>query len=133
MNRRQFLITTAAAVASGCASMDDGNNSRLSRVGRVVNAGPVANYAADGVYDAFADVGFFVVTRQGKLTVLSAICTHRKCKLMAEPDHSFYCKCHGSTFDPNGNATTGPAKRPLPVLSSTINERQELIVIVPGS
>jgi Rieske Fe-S protein len=133
MNRRQFLITTAAAVTSGCASMDDGNNSRLLRVGRVINAGPVANYAADGVYDAFGDLGFFVISKEGKLTVLSSICTHRYCKLKAEPDHSFYCKCHGSTFDPGGNVTAGPARRALPVLSATVNERQELIVTVPGS
>ena len=133
MNRRQFLITTAAAVTSGCTSMDDGANSRLSRVGRVTNAGPVANYAAEGVYDTFADLGFFLISKEGKLTVLSAVCTHRKCKLTAEPDHSFYCKCHGSTFDPSGNVTAGPARRALPILSVTVNERQELIVTVPGS
>jgi len=93
----------------------------------------VARYAADGVYDGFSDEGFFIITKEGKLTVLSAICTHRRCKLKAEPDHSFYCKCHGSIFDPNGNATTGPAKRPLPVLSTTVNERQELIVSIPAT
>ncbi len=133
MNRRQFLITTVAAVTTGCASVDNKNGSGVLRVGRVINAGPVANYAADGVYDAFGDLGFFVISKEGKLTVLSAICTHRNCKLKAEPDHSFYCKCHGSTFDPNGNVTAGPARRALPVLSSIVNERQELIVTVPGS
>jgi cytochrome b6-f complex iron-sulfur subunit len=133
MNRRQFLIATAATVTAGCTSVDNGNGSGATRPARLINAGPVAHYAADGVYDSFGDVGFFVVSKDGKLTVLSAICTHRTCKLNAERDHSFYCKCHGSTFDPNGNVTHGPAKRPLPVLSSVINERQELIVTVPGS
>ena len=95
MNRRQFLITTVAAVTTGCASVvDNKNGSGVLRVGRVINAGPVANYAADGVYDAFGDLGFFVISKEGKLTVLSAICTHGNCKLKAGPDHSFYCKCH---------------------------------------
>jgi len=133
MNRRQFLITTAAVVTAGCGSIENANDSGKARGSRVINAGPASHYAADGVYDAFVDEGFFVISKQGKLTILSAICTHRRCKLKAEPDHSFYCKCHGSTFDPSGHAVTGPAKRPLPVLSSTVNDQQELIVTVPGS
>jgi Rieske Fe-S protein len=133
MNRRHFIIATATAVTTGCGSIKNTDDSGGNHGLRVLNAGPVSNYAADGVYNAFADEGFFVISKQGKLTVLSAICTHRRCKLKTEPDHSFYCKCHGSTFDPNGNAITGPAKRPLPVLPSTLNERQELIVTVPGS
>ncbi len=48
----------------------------------------------------YRDFGFFVIRRGDQLLALSAICTHRKCKLYAEPDSSFYCKCHGSTFDP---------------------------------
>ena len=98
-----------------------------------MNVGPMARYAADGVYDRFAAEGFFIISREGKVTALSAICTHRRCKLQAEPNHSFYCKCHGSTFDPNGNATRGPAKRPLPELSTTVNEKGELVVMVPGA
>jgi Rieske Fe-S protein len=133
MNRRQFLIAAALTVTAGCASVDNNNRSGVAQVGRVINAGPVANYSADGVYDAFADLGFFVISKQGKITVLSAACTHRKCKLTAEPDHSFYCKCHGSTFDPGGNVTAGPATRALPLLSSIVNERQELLVTVPRS
>lgn len=126
-------MTTAAVVTAGCGSLENVNDSAKTHGWRVINAGPVSHYAADGVYDAFGDEGFFVISNQGNLTILSAICTHRRCKLKAEPDHSFFCKCHGSTFDPHGNATTGPAKRPLPVLSSTVNDQQELIVTVPGS
>jgi cytochrome b6-f complex iron-sulfur subunit len=133
MNRRQFLISTAVVATTGCVSIDTGNGPAANGSRRLVNAGPVANYAAEGVYDTFADVGFFVISKDGKLTVLSAICTHRTCKLKAEPDHSFYCKCHGSTFDPRGNVTHGPARRALPVLSSSINERQELIVTLHDS
>jgi Rieske Fe-S protein len=126
MNRREFLLMTAAAAAGGCASTNEGSS-------RQVNAGPVARYAAEGVYDGFADEGFFVIAKQGQISVLSAVCTHRTCKLRAEPDHSFYCKCHGSTFDPVGHVTHGPATRALPELPFTVNEHQELIVTVPAA
>lgn len=126
MNRREFLLATAAAAATGCASS-------TAKEPRQVNAGPVSRYTGDAVYDGFADEGFFIIAKQGKLSVLSAICTHRTCKLRAEPDHSFYCKCHGSTFDPAGHVTQGPARRPLPELQFSINGQQELIVSVPGT
>lgn len=97
VSRRQFLAVTLGALA-GCQA----TNGIRSAPGqeRVVDAGPANRYRADGVYSAFRDQGFFLVCRDGKLFALSAICTHKKCKVAAEPDHSFYCPCHGSTFDP---------------------------------
>ena len=97
---------------------------------RIVDAGPLGDYARDGVHDRFRALGFFVIRRNGKLLALSAICTHRKCKLTAEKDHSFYCDCHGSTFDPNGRVTEGPAKRDLPFLSTQVNDKGHLLVHV---
>jgi len=132
MNRRRFLILTAAAMATGCHTLDDGKGSTATHTERVVDAGPAGNYAADGVYNNFRDQGFFVIRKGEKLFALSAICTHRKCKLIAEPDRSFYCKCHGSTFDPAGHVTEGPAKRDLPLLPVFVNEKGQLLVTVAG-
>jgi Rieske Fe-S protein len=84
------------------------------------------------VYTAFRNRGFFIVRRGEKLFALSAICTHRRCKLDVERDHSFYCPCHGSTFDPAGHVTEGPAKRDLPVFATSIGERGELMVRIPA-
>jgi Rieske Fe-S protein len=131
MNRRKFLILTAATVAAGCRAPDNGNEPNATHSERVVDAGPAGNYTADGVYANFRDLGFFVVRRGDKLFALSAICTHRKCKLAAEPDRSFYCKCHGSTFDPAGHVTEGPAKRDLPVLATFTDDKGQLLVKVP--
>lgn len=125
LNRRQFLILTAGVVA-GCKTGDN----PAANEGRIVNAGAVGNFAADGVYSNFSDLGFFVIRKDEKLFALSAICTHRKCKLTAESDRSFYCKCHGSTFDPAGHVTQGPAKRDLPVLPTFTNEQGQLVVNV---
>jgi Rieske Fe-S protein len=126
INRREFLILTATFVA-GCNSME---NVGVPSIGgeRVVNAGLVGNYAADGVYAAFRSQGFFIVRRGEKLFALSAICTHKRCKLNVERNRSFYCPCHGSTFDPTGHVTEGPARRDLPVLATSVNESGQLLV-----
>jgi Rieske Fe-S protein len=130
INRRQFLLLTAGFVA-GCKSLKDGGQ-MAARPDRTVSAGPVSRYTADGVYSNFRDEGFFVIRQGGKLFALSALCTHRKCKLNTEPDRSFYCKCHGSTFAPDGQVTQGPARRDLPVLTTVTDERGQLLVTVPA-
>jgi len=130
INRRRFLLLTAGLVA-GCKSVNDGGGTAAAKPERVISAGPAGNYAADGVYSNFRDEGFFVISRDGKLFALSAICTHRKCKLTAKPDRSFYCKCHGSTFDPAGQVTQGPARRNLPLFSTVTDENGQLLVTLP--
>jgi Rieske Fe-S protein len=125
ISRRQFLILTAGVVA-GCKT----GGVPAANEEQTVNAGAVSNYDADGIYNNFRNQGFFVIRKGDKLFALSAICTHRKCKLTAEPDRSFYCKCHGSTFDPGGHVTDGPAKRDLPILPTITNEQGQLIVKV---
>jgi Rieske Fe-S protein len=128
LNRRQFLLLTAGLVAGSRTAQ--GDPAAVTAPTRTVNAGPAGRFAADGVYSDFRDQGFFIIRRGGKQFVLSAICTHRKCKLEAEPDRSFYCKCHGSTFDPAGHVTEGPARRDLPVLPSYTDEQGKLQVKV---
>jgi Rieske Fe-S protein len=131
INRRQFLLLTAG-LAAGCKAVNGGGGSTAASTERIINAGAASNYAADGVYSNFRDEGFFVIRQNGKLFALSAICTHRNCKLTAEPDHSFYCKCHGSTFDPAGHVTAGPARRDLPAFSTVTDENGRLLVTLPA-
>ena len=100
---------------------------------RTVNAGAASQYASDGVYAAFRNQGFFIVRQGERLFAISAICTHRKCKLDVEPDHSFHCPCHGSTFDPGGKVTSGPAKRNLPLPPVFVNEQGQLLVTISAS
>ena len=130
ISRRQFFLLTAG-LATGCQAVNDDRHATGSQAW-TVNAGPVGNFAEDGVYNNFYDLGFFVIRRGDQLFALSAICTHRKCKLTAEPDQSFYCPCHGSTFDSTGQVTEGPARRDLPALPSYTNEQGQLIVEVPA-
>ena len=117
MNRRQFLI-----LAATCAALTKPTNSYARDAEQSIDAGPISIYSSDGLYDKFRDFGFFVLRKGEKLTALSSYCTHEKCKLKAERDHSFYCRCHGSTFDPGGQGHprsrdsqfTGPPNRQQP-------------------
>ncbi len=128
VNRRTFLFLSAA-FAAGCAT-PDGANFSSSNKERIVSAGPAGQYLADGIYARFRDSGFFLVRRGANLFAISAICTHRKCKLDSEPDKTFYCPCHGSTFDANGKVTEGPARRDLPVFELSTDENGNLLVKV---
>jgi len=126
MNRRHFLLfLTTSVAASGCKSAEGGNTVALPQTVRI---GAPGNYAADGVYGRYRDVGFFIVRRGDKLFAISSFCTHRKCKLSPEKDRTFYCPCHGSTFDPDGHVTKGPARKDLPTYSVDANDRGELVV-----
>jgi Rieske Fe-S protein len=127
ISRREFLILTAT-LAAGCQSAA---NHDPARTERIINAGPMDHYARDGVYPRFRNLGFFIVRQGEKLFALSSFCTHRKCKLDAEPGRSFSCPCHGSTFSPGGQVTHGPAQRDLPVLPMIASEGQ-LLVTVPA-
>jgi Rieske Fe-S protein len=125
LNRRQFLILAAA-----CAGVAHPASVYASRPEQLIDAGLLSKYSSDGLYEGFRDLGFFVIRKGDKLIALSSYCTHRKCVLKAEHDHSFYCKCHGSTFDPGGKVTEGPAIRNLPALPTVI-DKGHLLVKVP--
>jgi Rieske Fe-S protein len=128
VNRRKFLKLTTTKVA-GPLSVT-AIEAFAARPGRVVDAGPATKYANQGVHGNFRDQGFFLVRKGARLVALSAFCTPRKCKLTAEPNRSFYCNCHGSTFDSGGKVTAGPARHDLPILPTVVDGRGHLLVTV---
>ena len=128
MNRKNFLCLTCMA-AAGCQSPSAGP-STPARSSRAVDAGPADKYTAEGVYENFKGQGFYLVRRGGHLTALASVCTHRVCDLAVEPDHSFYCDCHGSTFAADGRVTHGPAVRDLPTFPIHTDARGHLMVNV---
>lgn len=131
MNRRDFFILSTVFLA-GCAAPDP-NGAPPSAGVRTLNAGPASQYDRDGVYTRFVHQGCFIVRRGDSLFAVSSICTHRKCKLKAEPDRSFYCPCHGSTFSAEGRVLTGPARRDLPHFEVSTDAAGNLLVTIPLS
>jgi hypothetical protein len=80
LSRREFLILTTGAAALAAT---DGLGLADAASASVIDAGPVSNFATDGVYSNFRDLGFFVVRKGAKLTAFSSICPHRKYTLKA--------------------------------------------------
>jgi Rieske Fe-S protein len=124
INRRQFLILSAVATC-GCAA---GGPQPTALTPVPVDAGPAEQFAASGVYQQFAPRGFFIVRSGEGLFAISSRCTHRSYPLQVAKDQSFYCKAHGSCFDPTGKVIEGPAIRDLPKLATKVDERGHLIV-----
>jgi Rieske Fe-S protein len=137
LNRREF-VALSSAVLTGCdrgQKTDRAKNTDAAPTTHVAtqpaDAGLVTSFDKDDVYDAFRDQGFFVIRRDKKLFVLSSICTHKGCKVRVSDDLTFFCKCHHSEFDKDGNVTKGPAKRSLPRLEVMVDERQHVLVNLP--
>lgn len=130
IDRRGFLLLAAtAAMSAGCEAVSSQGGSS-GGTPHVVDAGPASAYAGEGVYEQYKEQGFFLIRHGSQLTAVSSYCTHRHCKLEAEKDRTFYCPCHGSTFDPVGKVTAGPAVRNLPAFAVATDARGHAMVTV---
>ena len=130
LDRRGFLLLAAtAAVAAGCEAVAPERGGGTGTP-HVVDAGPASAYAGEGVYEQYKEQGFFLIRHGSQLSAVSSYCTHRHCKLEAEKDRTFYCPCHGSTFDPVGKVTAGPAVRNLPAFAVATDARGHVMVTV---
>jgi Rieske Fe-S protein len=127
LSRREFVILSVAACA-GCKGQGGNEKPNAALAPGTVDAGPANKFDAPGIYSDFRQQGFFIIRRDQKLLVLSSICTHNGCKLNVAPDQSFFCKCHGSIFDPDGKVEQGPAEDDLPVLPTKVDDRGHLLV-----
>lgn len=57
---------------------------------------------------------YVVVTNDGKVKVLSNICTHAGCVVQWERNkRAFHCPCHEGYFAIDGSVISGPPSRPL--------------------
>ncbi len=125
LSRRQIILMSALAAA---AFIPIGK--ALGAVGTessVVDAGPLADYAKDGVFDQSASHGFFVIRKDGKIFAQSSVCTHRRGRLTPTPD-GFFCKAHNSTFAADGKVTRPPAKADLVRYAVRKDDKNHLIV-----
>ena len=84
------------------------------------------------------DVRRVCVVREGnKIAAISTTCTHLGC-IVGVSDTGFACPCHGSRFDQDGNATGGPAPKPLPWYKVSLKPNGDLeidkgIEVQPGT
>ena len=108
--------------------LDDDDKPPPLSPGRVVLVGQVDDYPHDGVFSQYRSAGVFIIRHGRELTALSAVCPHRGCKVLAQPDGTFLCPCHKSRFDAAGHVTKGPAKSDLPRLMMALADDGRLFV-----
>lgn len=140
-NRREFLGTMAAvgavtAFALGAdpeaAHAADELVGVLGKVKDLNEKGPVFVKAEfkDAKGNVVSEDKFYVRWDKAasKWVILSAICTHLKCKLdVAGNGEGFKCPCHGSTFDLTGKVLKKPAKKDLPNFTAKAFEEDGLL------
>ena len=130
MDRRNFVITSAAIAVSASVlrAQITASTAPGTTDGTIIDAGSISTFSADGVFESFRPQGFFIIRRDKQLFAMSAICTHKGCKVQLQDDKSFICKCHNSHFDADGKVTKGPATKDLPRLAVATDERLHLQV-----
>ncbi len=126
MNRRQFLVVLGTSAALPALAWSETPDDTYE----VIDVGSLDDFEEDKVYDQFRDQGFFIIRRADEVFALSAICTHKGCKVRSQTDQSFLCKCHQSRFDKDGRVLNGPAQIDLPRLPVKLSESRYVLVRV---
>ena len=125
LDRRNFVAAAALAACgclAGCGATGDGGSGDDSDGAKlppevspngIAEVGTLADYPAEGVYDALAATHRVIVVRKaGRVYALRSICTHKTC-LLEPSGRGLTCPCHGSRFELDGTVVKGPATRPL--------------------
>lgn len=130
ITRRQLIVLGGAVALTGCTGGGAGAPGSPAAPASLdpIDAGPLSQLVRHGVDARFKDThGFYLVRTRTRLFAQSAICTHRNCKL--DPTATgFLCRCHGSTFTPDGTVTKGPATRDLPRFAIQLNAAGHVLV-----
>jgi cytochrome b6-f complex iron-sulfur subunit len=118
VDRRRFLNGTwkvlgLALIAEGVWTSYDILNPRPAQgFGSVVDAGSVADYAAEGTVKYFLSGRFYVTQYKGGLRALYQKCPHLGCRVpFCQSSGRFECPCHGSVYNLIGEYVSGPAPR----------------------
>ena len=127
MNRREVIV---AAVAAVCAGVGCPNCLMSAEPAEPVRVGAVGDFAADGIVSTWAEShGFFLVRKEGRLYAVSSRCSHKPSVLLKEEKGSFRCPKHKALFAATGTLVVkGEAKRPLPRLGISVDEKGQLTV-----
>ena len=62
---------------------------------------------------------------------MTSTCTHEGCDMIRDGTvdaEGVYCSCHGSRFDANGSALSGPADAPLTHFAVDIDGSGDMVV-----
>ncbi len=132
MNRRTVLKVLGSTAAMFTANTKWGAEVTpdTDEKATTLDAGPLDAFEQDKVYEQFRDQGVLLIRRGEEVFALSPICTHRGCKVRAQDDNSFLCKCHKSRFDVDGKVMNGPAVTDLLRLKVKLSADRHVLVRV---
>ncbi len=91
-----------------------------------VKLGPLSDFS-NGDTIPIPEQRLWIRHDQGGLFAISAVCTHLGCIVSAVPE-GYFCPCHGSRFDRQGEVISGPAPRALRYLQLSVSPDGQLLV-----
>lgn len=108
-NRRFFIKSTFAGLTIGLVALWD----KMIFTQEKINSHKTTSFPIDPNKEISFKDDFIIINKEGETKVFSSRCTHLGCKIDKSKNGQLLCPCHGSTFDTDGNATKGPAIKPL--------------------
>ncbi|WP_406264791.1 Rieske (2Fe-2S) protein [Streptomyces sp. NBC_00191] len=131
MTRRAVVAAAGGAglavALTACGSSDDGSTSVADKPTGGAGAGGGGKEIAkitDIPEGGGKVIGDVVVTqpKPGEFKAFSSKCTHAGCAVKEISNGTINCPCHGSQFSAaDGSVTKGPATKPLPAASITVD------------
>ncbi len=146
MKRRRFIswlsfssiLTLLPSILSACGNKEATSNANSPtpsspRPDGFIEVGTVQNLESDGSLAFKSEDGKNVVIIQDpkdpeSLHALDSFCSHQGCNVNWDNQgKSFFCPCHGSKFDTEGNVLNGPADQPMKSYKTKVEEGKILI------
>jgi cytochrome b6-f complex iron-sulfur subunit len=131
MKRRDFLnkLALGTATSAGIVTIVAGINEILppeTESFNRVKIGQVDDFPLNE-FSFIPDKKIYVYRTRQSIRILSAVCTHLGCTIK-KSEKGFLCPCHGSHFNKEGIALSGPASRSLDRLKLDVNKNGLIIV-----
>jgi cytochrome b6-f complex iron-sulfur subunit len=135
VTRRNFLkmgVGTLGAVVllefGGASMLFMKPRSLDGEFGGLVKAGPVESFPLGSVVEYPAGRFFLVRSNSGGFLAVYRRCTHLGCTVDWEQDQNrFFCPCHASSFDMQGDVENPPAPRALDTFPLQIEDGQVIV------
>lgn len=119
----RFVLHPLLANTTGKTWSEVGNASELQSITTPVKK--LVNFEQqDGWRRTVSQKPVYVVKdANGRIAVLSAVCTHLGCTVpWIEDQNRFICPCHKGTFESTGKVVGGPAPRDMDALPMKIED-----------
>jgi Rieske Fe-S protein len=130
MNRRDFVLRTAATAAVACAGacLFTCEEASAQASSGTIDVGLPADFAKGTISPKFIKPdGLLIAHTDDKIYAMTSKCPH-KGSTIGVKDNKIRCPSHGSTFSDQGTPTGGPAKSALFRYAIKLDDKGHLIV-----